>query len=144
MSAKTKILVLKLKQLIYTVIFVVLGIILIILLFLIVKGKTGKEKSASAYPTFAPGVYTSSIVLANSPLDLQITVDEEQVKSITLVNVSESVETMYPLLSSSLSEISAQVIDNNSTEHITYSQDSKYTSIVLINTINTILDKARR
>ncbi|MGN0370863.1 MAG: hypothetical protein ACI4EW_09980 [Butyrivibrio sp.] len=144
MSAKTKILVLKLKQLIYTVIFVVLGIILIILLFLIIKGKTGKEKSASAYPTFAPGVYTSSIVLANSPLDLQITVDEEQVKSITLVNVSESVETMYPLLSSSLSEISAQVIDNNSTEHITYSQDSKYTSIVLINTINTILDKARR
>ena len=144
MSANTKRLVLKLKQLIYTVIFVVLGIILIILLFLIIKGKTGKEKSASAYPTFAPGVYTSSIVLANSPLDLQITVDEEQVKSITLVNVSESVETMYPLLSSSLSEISAQVIDNNSTEHITYSQDSKYTSIVLINTINTILDKARR
>lgn len=143
MSAKTKILVLKLKQLIYTVIFVVLGIILIILLFLIIKGKTGKEKSVSAYPTFAPGVYTSSIVLANSPLDLQITVDEEQVKSITLVNVSESVETMYPLLSSSLSEISAQVIDHNSTEHITYSQDSKYTSIVLINTINTILDKAR-
>lgn len=34
MSSKTKILVVKLKEIIYTVLFVVLGIILIVLLFL--------------------------------------------------------------------------------------------------------------
>ena len=96
-----------------------------------------------AVTTFSPGVYTSSIVLASNPVDIEVVVDSEQIKSINLVNTSESVETMYPLISSSLNDIASQVIKNNSTENITYSQDSKYTSIVLINAINEALEKAK-
>jgi len=51
---------------------------------------------------------------------------------------------MYPLISSSLSDIASQVIKNNSTENITYSQDARYTSIVLIGAINDALEKAKR
>ena len=144
MSSKTKILVLKLKQIIYTAVFVILGIILIVLLFLIIKGKSGKKNTEpTAAATFSPGVYTSSIVLASNPVDIEVVVDSEQIKSINLVNTSESVETMYPLISSSLNDIASQVIKNNSTENITYSHDNKYTSIVLINAINAALEKAK-
>lgn len=143
MSSKTKILVLKLKEIIYTLIFVVLGIILIVLLILIF---TGKSKKSSAAPpvaqTFAPGVYTSSMILSTNPVDIEVVVDSNQIKSINLVNTSESVTTMYPLISSSLKDIAAQVIRNNSTENITYSSDSKYTSLVLLNAINDALAKA--
>lgn len=143
MSSRTKILVLKLKEIIYTLIFVALGIILIVLLFLIFTGKSKKDDATPpASQTFSPGVYTSSIILSSSPVDIEVTVDSEQIKSISLVNTSKSVETMYPLISSSLDSIAAQVIKNNSTDNITYQNDSRYTSIVLVKAINEALDKA--
>ncbi len=143
MSSKTKILVLKLKEIIYTLIFVVLGIILIVLLFLIFTGRSKKNNSSpTSAQTFVPGVYTSSMVLSTNPVDIEVVVDSDQIKSISLVNTSESVETMYPLISSSLKDIAAQIVRNNSTENVTYSSDSKYTSIVLLNAINDALAKA--
>ena len=134
MSSKTKIVVLKLKEMVYTIIFVVLGIILILLIALIISGRQNKPKE--------PGVYSSSIVLATNPVDIEIVVDKDQIKSIELINALESVETMYPLINDSLNSISEQVIKNNSVENITYNQDNKYTSIVLINAIAEALNKA--
>ena len=144
MSSKTKILVLKLKEIVYTLIFVALGIILIVLLFLIFTGKSKKNSAApTASQTFSPGIYTSSIILSSSPVEIEVTVDSNQIKSISLVNASTSIETMYPLISSSLDNIASQVIRNNSTDNITYQNDSKYTSIVLVKAINEDLDKAK-
>ncbi len=142
MSAKTKIVVLKLKEIIYSLIFVVLGIILILLIVLLVSGRRGKNSEPITQSTYVPGVYSSSIVLATNPVDIEIVVDKEQIKSIELINTSESVETMYPLITDSLNSIAAQVIENNSVENITYNQENKYTSIVLINAINEALNKA--
>ena len=85
----------------------------------------------------------NSIVLATNPVDIEVVVDSEQIKSIQLINTSESIETMYPLITASLNSISSQVIKNNSTENITYNQESKYTSLVLIEAIQAALDKAR-
>ena len=69
-------------------------------------------------------------------------VDANQIKSIQLINTSESIETMYPLINDSLQSIATQIIENNSMENITYNQESKYTSIVLINAIDNALKKA--
>lgn len=142
MSNKTKIVVLKLKEMIYTIIFVVLGIILILLLVLFISGRRNKNSEPIIQSTYVPGVYTSSIILATNPVVIEIVVDKEQIKSIELINTSESVETMYPLITDSLNSISAQIIENNSVENITYNQENKYTSIVLINAITEALNKA--
>lgn len=113
--------------------------------FILITGKSHKkDTSPVSVTTYSPGVYTSSIVLASNPVDIEVVVDDTQIKSVNLVNPSESVETMYPLISSSLSDIASQVIKNNSTENITYSQDARYTSIVLIGAINDALEKAKR
>lgn len=59
-----------------------------------------------------------------------------------MVNVSEAVTTMYPLISSSLTEIASQIVQNNSTENLVFNDENKYTSIILVNAINTALSKA--
>ena len=142
MSNKTKIVVLKLKEIVYTGIFVVLGIILILLIILFISGMNGKKSEHITQSTYIPGVYSSSIILATNPVDIEVVVDKEQIKSITLINTEESIETMYPLITDSLNSISEQIIENNSIENITYNQENKYTSIVLINAIAEALNKA--
>lgn len=149
MSSKTKILVLHSKEVIYTAIFAVLGILLILLLFFMFSPrKTAEKKSIENKVTtetgsrYIPGVYTSSIVLNNSVIDIEIAVDKNNINSIAIVNLNEAVSVMYPLIKPSFEEITAQIYKNQSLEGISYSDDNKYTSLVLIEAINKALDKA--
>lgn len=141
MSAKTKIVVLHMKELIYTAIFVGLGILLVILLlFMFLPDKeTGESVPAMKY---VAGVYSSSIMFHNNTVDVQVIVDENKINSISMVNLDETVTTMYPLMEPALESISEQVIANQSTEKITYNTDNQYTSIVLLNAIENALAKA--
>ncbi|MFQ7491718.1 MAG: hypothetical protein ACLRMH_13155, partial [Lachnospiraceae bacterium] len=50
--------------------------------------------------------------------------------------------TMYPLMEPCLDELTAKVIDNQGLENISYSTESKYTSILLLNAISQSLSKA--
>ena len=142
MSTKTKILVFKMKEIIYTIVFAVLAILLIIFLVLIIKGHSKKSSESAKKSTFSPGIYEASIVLSSNPVNIEVVVDHEQIKSISMVNVSEAVTTMYPLISSSLTEIASQIVQNNSTENLVFNDENKYTSIILVNAINTALYKA--
>lgn len=80
--------------------------------------------------------------MSSNPVNIEVVVDHEQIKSISMVNVSEAVTTMYPLISSSLTEIASQIVQNNSTENLVFNDENKYTSIILVNAINTALSKA--
>lgn len=149
MSSKTKIVVLHSKEVIYTAIFAILGILLIILLFFMFSPrKTVDKKSDEKRITletgsrYIPGVYTTSIVLNNSVIDIEIAVDDNNINSIAIVNLNEAVSAMYPLIKPSFEEITAQIYKNQSLEGITYSDDNKYTSLVLIEAINEALSKA--
>ena len=60
MQSKTRIIVLHMKEIIYTVIFLLLGILLIVLLAsMFLPGKS--DKSSSAKKIYTPGVYTSAL-----------------------------------------------------------------------------------
>lgn len=141
MSSKTKILVLKLKEIIYTSIFVILGLILIILLILIITGKS-KKKSEATNAVYSPGVYTSSVNLSGHPLNVAVEVDSNNIKSITLQNQNDAITTMYPLIDDSFSDIATQIVKNNSTENVVFNLENKYTTIMLINAVNEALNKA--
>ena len=54
MSTKTKILVFKMKEIIYTIVFAVLAILLIILLVLIIKGHSKKNSESAKKSTLYP------------------------------------------------------------------------------------------
>lgn len=167
MSSKTKIVVLHMKELIYTGIFVALGILFIVLL--IIMFLPGKDDSANA-PTetqstgegsetvpsetdasdsvissdvvYIPGVYTTELVLNDQVIDVEVIVDRDYISSIRLVNLSEAITTMYPLLQPTFDSLCEQIYEKQSMDNITYQTDSKYTSLVLLGAISNSLEKA--
>lgn len=144
MRPKTKIVVLHMKELIYTGIFVLLGILFIILLILMFlpKNKENTKTHEAASATYVPGVYTASLMLNNHAVDIQVVVDENNINSIQLVNLDEAVTTMYPLIEPAFEEIIDQIYEGQSLENITYSDDNKYTSSILLEAIGDSLEKA--
>ena len=141
MSSKTKIMVLHMKELIYTAIFVGLGILLVILLVCMFNKKDDEEKSKETMK-YQAGVYTSSILFNDNILDVEVAVDDNEIKSISLVNLDESVATMYPLVEPALEELAEQIYEKQSLEDITYNSENQYTSMVLMNAIEDAVEKA--
>ena len=144
MSSKTKIVVLHLKELIYTGIFAVLGILFIILLIIMFVPKNKEENNAVENPaaTYVPGIYTTSLILNDNAVDVEVTVDETNINDIRIVNLDEAVTTMFPLLEPSFDDLANQIKTSQSLENITYSEENKYTSMVLLSAIRASLDKA--
>lgn len=143
MSSKTKIVVLHTKEVIYTGIFVVLAVVLAVLIFLMF-GKNKNADPASADAIYHAGVYTSPITLNDNTFDVEVTVDENHINSISLVNLSETTTAMYPLVEPALDALSDQIYTSQSTENITYSEENKYTSMLLLEAIDNALEKARK
>lgn len=144
MSSKTKIVVLHLKELIYTGIFVLFGILFIVMLIIMFVPKNKDEEAAVETPTatYVPGIYTTSLIINDNVVDVEVTVDETNINDIRIVNLDEAVTTMFPLLEPSFDSLASQIIENQSLENITYSDENKYTSTVLFNAIKASLEKA--
>ncbi len=140
MNSKTKIVVLHMKEIIYTTIFVVLGILLLILLAFMFSSKKGTPTSGE--PTYVPGVYTSTVTLNSMDLELEVSVDSSHINAIRFSNLDESVTTMYPLIQPAIESIADQVCETQSLENIKYSEDSPYTSQIIMNAIDAALKKA--
>ena len=143
MSAKTKIVVLRMKELIYTGIFVGLAILLVVLFLAMFGGKDDEETAVTSSSNYIPGVYTASLSLSGQNLDVEVTVDSDEIRAIRLVNLDEAVTTMYPLMEPTLESLAAQILESQSTEGITYTDSTKYTSYVLLQAVQAALDKAQ-
>ena len=83
MNSKTKIIVLHMKEIIYTVIFATLGILILCLLFFMFSGDRHSSVSDKKY---TPGVYTSSFTLGNEDLELEVSVSDTSINSIRTVS----------------------------------------------------------
>ncbi len=147
MSSKTKIVVLHVKELIYTGIFAVLGILFIVLLIIMFLPREEKKETMSTVTqtttnSYVPGVYTTSLILNDNVVEIEVTVDEKNINSIRLINLDEAVATMYPLIQPSFEDLANQITTNQSLENISYPDDSKYTSMILLDAISTSLNKA--
>lgn len=158
MSAKTKIVVLHMKELIYTAIFAALGILFIVLLIMMFLPDREKAPDSSAPDSpaasedgstaagsdalYIPGVYTTELILGNQSIDVEVIVDDNSITSIRMVNLHDAITTMYPLLEPTFEAICSQVYQLQTLEGVTYSSDSKYTSLVLLEAIQSSLNKA--
>ena len=146
MSSRTKIVVLNLRELIYTGIFVVLGILFLLLLIIMFFPGRKNTPQSSGLDTgrYIPGKYTTSLLLGNSSVDVEVVVDDNHISSIRLVNLDEAVTAMYPLMEPALNDLAGQICEKQSLENITYAEDNKYTSQVLLEAITSALRKAER
>lgn len=144
MSSKTKIVVLHMKEVIYTILFLVLALFLGVLVFLMFQAKSSDTKTTSSDGIYQPGIYRSTISLNDNTFDVEVTVDSDHIKSIDLVNLSESTTAAFPLMEPALDALATQIYTTQSLENITYSEENKYTSMMLLNAISTALEKAEK
>lgn len=166
MSSNTKIVVLRSKELVYALVLLIVSVLIIVVavsLFLPNNSNSpsapapqpttggaastdGMENASSGIPAgdlYIPGIYSSLLQLGNSTVELQITVDQNHINSINFANLDEAVTTMYPLMAPTLSDISAQIIAEQSLENISYADENRYTSLLLMQAISDSLDKAK-
>ncbi|MDD3239781.1 MAG: hypothetical protein PHW47_06830 [Lachnospira sp.] len=164
--SQTKIFVIHMKELIIGLVIAVILIILTILALVCFGGKSssntnnhvsqsthssdksavtsngnGGKSGSNSSNTYMPGIYTSSISVNGTPLEIQVTVDENNINAVELKNLSESVTTMYPMMQTSFQELANQVVKNGSIENVSYSADNKYTATMLLQGIQQALDK---
>lgn len=125
MSSRTKIVVLRMKEIIYTAIFIGLALLLIILFFFMLR--TRKADSSQTTPSvsstelktsYISGVYSASVSLGNQHANVEVTVDSNKITSVSLVALDESIATMYPLAEPSMKQLETQILKNQSLENI--------------------------
>lgn len=149
MSSKTKIVVLHVKELIYTGIFVVLGILfLVLLIVMFLPDKKENQETMAPGVTeetvkYVPGVYTTSLILNGNVVEIEVTVDEYNINSVRLRNLDDAVTTMYPLLEPAFDNLATQIVENQSLSNLTFPEENQYTSMVLEEAIYNTFEKAK-
>ena len=141
MSSRTKIVVLHMKEIIYTAIFAALGILLIVLLFIMFR-PGGAQNGAGETKQYNPGVYTSTLTLNNANLEVEVAVDESRINSIRFSNLDEAVTTMFPLIQPAIEDIADQIYETQSLDDIALSEDTPYTSQIILDAIKEAVGKA--
>lgn len=146
MGKSPKFMVIHLKELIYTMVFILLAIVLIISLVMMFSNDSKKSNSDSEKTDnkiYNPGVYTSGVTFNGNPMEITVTVDSSHINSISMNNASDYVTSMYPLVKPVFNNIATQILKTQSLEDISFDSDSKYTSGIIFNEISSILKSAR-
>jgi len=181
MSANTKIVVLRRKELLYTGIFAALGVLFLILLLMLLlpekntdasgvpdspdstaetampdnvadtghysedasAGAVADTSSAGSSNTYIPGIYTTELVLGNETVNVEVIVNDHAVTSVSLADPDETLITMYPLLEPAIESLNDQICEMQDPDQVTYSAETRYTSLVLLEAVKASLEKAK-
>lgn len=154
MSSKTKIVVLHMKELVFTLIAAALGILLICFLLFLVSSDADTDagtpetappstESVSSTNAYVPGLYTTELVLNDRSVNIEVTLSENEITAIELTGLDEDIASMYPLLEPTFASIKDQVLLTQSPEDISYEPTSKYTSLVILESIKNSIEKAQ-
>ena len=152
---KSRLYVFQLKDLIYTALLTILAIILIIVLINMFSGDNNdniNDKDTDSISTsttvsnpeatYVPGIYCTKICLNNQTIELKVTLDRNHIKSISTTNLSDTVDSMYPLLEPSIEYIETELAKGTPIDEIKYDDSSIYTGTMLTEAINEILKEA--
>lgn len=137
MSSKTKIVVLHMKEIIYTLIFAIFALLIVGLLcsmFLF-----NKDSSST---TYSNGVYSSDATLGDTTLTIEVSIEDSQISSIRISNLDESINALYPLLQPTIEDLAAQICLSQSTENLNVSDSNAHTANLLLSAIDDALKKA--
>lgn len=132
---KNQIVVLKMKDIIKKAVFLVIGIIVIVFFISLF---TGEEETA-----YNEGTYQADIVLHGKPVALNVTVDENEIKNITLSDLSETQAVFYPTFNNCFEDISNSVMEAQSTD-IEIPEDYSMTGQILLSAIDSALYQAKK
>lgn len=142
MHSKTKIVVLHMKSLIFTGLFVLIGMLLILFLFLIFYPGDSTPAPSTQNTLYVPGIYNSTLTLNGMHLNMEVALDADHINAIHMTYLDDSVATMYPLLQPAFENIREQVCAQQTLTTVSCKEDQKYTSYLLLQAIQASLAKA--
>ncbi|MCD8214643.1 MAG: hypothetical protein LUC97_03215 [Clostridiales bacterium] len=131
----TKIVVFQMKDLVKRGIFIAAGIIIIIAILLFLN--SGDDKTS-----YIPGTYSAEIILQNSPVVIEVSVDESSILDIAMLNLGETQEVFYPLFEPSFEALRTEILSAQTTDiEIT---ENTVTSSTLLEAVNAALEEAKK
>ena len=158
MSGKTKIVVLRMRQVVTALLFVGIGILLAIILItnfanerqdkeILLENPEDTEGTIdSTTPEgalYIPGTYSTQIVLGKENVLLSVTVDQNTIQKVELTEKTESVDTLYPLLEPTLAQINEKLSETGTLDETLEQTENRYTSMVLLQAIRSSLGQAK-
>lgn len=141
MRSKTHIIILHMKEIIYTVVFSLLAVIFIVLL-IFMFGRRHDSETMAKTTAFSPGIYSSTLVLGDKQAEISVTVNETGITDVILIPEDDSFNQMYPLLNTCMEDIAGQLEQGTLLNQITYTDSNQYTMNLLIEAINNALQQA--
>jgi len=136
-----KIVIVKRRQLLLCAILLIIAVV-IVLAVSIGKKNHSDDNISLEDARYVPGLYNSDIRLSEYTLNLELAVDRDCIKSVSITNLDEEILSMYPLIEPSLQAVSEQLIGGVAIDAVTISEDSKFTQMMLIEAIGSMLEKA--
>ena len=99
--------------------------------------------SAGTDNTYIPGIYTTELILGSETVNVEVIVNDHAITSLSLANPDETLTTMYPLLEPTMDSLSEQICETQDLSQVTYSAETRYTSLVLLEAVKASLEKAK-
>ncbi|SFQ43844.1 hypothetical protein SAMN02910358_02113 [Lachnospiraceae bacterium XBB1006] len=139
MSRQTRLIVLHMKEVMYTIVFVALFFVLLILLFLMFQSdKSDKQKAA-----YVPGIYSAPLAMKEGGVEVEVVLDANRINAIRFHQLSEEVATMYPLMQPCLDTISQQIYETQDLKKVKVGKDGSYTSHMILKAIHKAVNQAK-
>ena len=93
--------------------------------------------------TYIPGIYTTELILGSETVNVEVIVSDHAITSVSLADPSETLTTMYPLLEPTMESLNDQLCEMQDPSQVTYSAETRYTSLVLLEAVKASLEKAK-
>lgn len=133
-----RIYVVQLREILKTLLFALVGLAIILLLIYFF---TPKEKDAELTELYMPGTYSAAIMVKEGPITVDVIVTDNEIVSVSLRNLTEAHETLYPLLRPAMAQISKDIIKAQGT-NITVPDQFSVTGATLLTAIKQALTQA--
>jgi len=139
----TKFFVLRMKDLIKVGAVVLLGLVLIILalVFLVPGRRDHTPEMPRVQGVFMPGTYAATIILNNKPVEVQVTVSDNEILSVSMSDMAEIQRVFYPLFEPRMHDLAQEILRYQSA-YINPSTDYPVTTSILQRAVKAALDMA--
>jgi len=138
----TRFLVLQMKDLIKIGAIVLVGIVLVIFALVFLLGRGGSTThDTGPEGIFNPGVYSSTIILNNKPLEVRVTVNEHEITEIYMTDMAEIQRIFFPLFEPRMTDLAAEVL-HHQTAYIHPATDYPVTTDILQRAVKAALQQA--
>lgn len=134
---RTRFMVIKLKELIKTVLFAVIGAIIIIMLIILLV----PDKSDSRYNA---GTYTTNVEIGEKTAAVTMTFTKNKITDVSFVPDDDMLAVFYPLAETAADSVCKQILENQSTENIALSDEYAVTGQLVADAAEACINRAKK